>query len=117
VSRFGAVEKILPLCIRPRLHRFDASRAKRTIAKNSNETEMLLVARCRRFNDRDSLSLLLTEPGRGPWQRGQCARRSSRAAKSEMSGHRRAARRRAEQKNPYGLKALGAWGTAKRILN
>src|SRR5262249_19209905 len=48
------------------LHRLVASRAKRTIAKNSNETEMFLLSRCRRFNDRDGPSRLLTEPGRRP---------------------------------------------------
>jgi hypothetical protein len=32
---------------------FGAARAKRTIAKNSNGTEMLLLSRCRRFSNRD----------------------------------------------------------------
>ena len=116
-SRFGAVENISPLCIRPRLHRLGADRAKRTIAKNSNETEMLLSSRCRRFNDRDGPSRLLTEPGRRPMATRAVCSPLVAGCQTRNRAVTGVPRDSVLKKNRYGLKALGAWGTAKRILN
>jgi hypothetical protein len=75
---------------------------------------MLLVSRCRRFNERDGPSRLLTEPGRRPV--ATLAVWSALFPGCQIRNEPSAACR-ASNKNPHGLKALGAWGTAKRILN
>ena len=72
---------------------------------------MLLLSRCRRLNDRDGPSRLLTEPGGGPWQRGQCPRRSLRDDKPRNRAAARPLRREWRRaKNRHELKALGALG-------
>jgi len=60
---------------------------------------------------------LLTEPASCHGHAGSVARRSSRAAKPEIEPVAGVPRDGASNKNWCGLKALGAWGTAKRILN
>src|SRR5262245_3778911 len=99
-----------------RLHRLGAARAKRTIAKNSNETEMLLLSRWRRFNDRDGPSRLLTQPGRRPMaMRAVCSPLVAGCQTRNRARHRRAAPRRVEQKIGMDSRPWAHRGTANEF--